>query len=143
MTPRVHKNSLGFLGESVARLYLEQKGYVFLAANVSEKFGEIDLIMRSLDKTLVFVEVKTFSSSDISGEDFNLLSPEDNLSFSKLAKLQKICSFYVNKYPKLIYEDVGWRIDGVCVLLPKNSLLENQSIHKLLQTAIIRQYENI
>ena len=44
----------GRLGEDAARLYLENKGFSFVAANLHVGHDEIDLLMR----TLVFVEVK-------------------------------------------------------------------------------------
>ena len=43
--------------EAAARAYLERAGLVTLAANVSYRFGELDLVMREGD-TLVFAEVR-------------------------------------------------------------------------------------
>ena len=43
--------------EATARDWLERKGLRFIAANVRERGGEIDLIMRE-GKTTVFVEVR-------------------------------------------------------------------------------------
>lgn len=48
----------GQRGEQIARRYLEEKGFVFMAANWSCKFGEVDLIMQA-GSTRVFVEVRT------------------------------------------------------------------------------------
>ena len=48
----------GEKGEYLARLFLEQKGYVFIRANFRVKGSEIDLIMQENDE-IVFVEVKT------------------------------------------------------------------------------------
>lgn len=48
----------GQRGEQIARRYLEEKGFVFIAANWSCKFGEVDLIMQA-GSTRVFVEVRT------------------------------------------------------------------------------------
>ena len=47
----------GRLGEDAARLYLENKGFSFVAANLHVGHDEIDLLMRD-GRTLVFVEVK-------------------------------------------------------------------------------------
>ena len=47
----------GDAGEATARCWLEGKGLRFIAANVRERGGEIDLIMRE-GKTTVFVEVR-------------------------------------------------------------------------------------
>lgn len=47
----------GTTGETLAREYLEKKGYKFLTANWLVKAGEIDLIMQDGD-TRVLVEVR-------------------------------------------------------------------------------------
>ena len=49
---------LGSRGEYLARLYLEQKGLIFIRANYRTSRGEIDLIMQENDE-IVFLEVKT------------------------------------------------------------------------------------
>ena len=49
---------LGSRGEYLARLYLEEKGLVFIRANYRTARGEIDLIMQENDE-IVFLEVKT------------------------------------------------------------------------------------
>ncbi len=48
----------GDRGEYLARLFLEQKGYLFIRANYKTNGGEIDLIMQENDE-IVFLEVKT------------------------------------------------------------------------------------
>ena len=52
--------------ESIARAKLEQVGLKFIAANVSYRFGELDLIMRDGD-LLVFVEVRYRRNSRFGG----------------------------------------------------------------------------
>lgn len=52
---------LGKIGENLARVHLEGKGYRILTANYRSPYGEIDLIAEdtsSPEPTLVFVEVK-------------------------------------------------------------------------------------
>ncbi len=48
----------GHWGEAVAAEYLRSRHYKILACNYHTRFGEIDLIARSL-RHIVFVEVKT------------------------------------------------------------------------------------
>lgn len=48
----------GGVAEGIAMRYLEEKGYETLARNYAIRGGEIDLIMRAPEGTLVFVEVK-------------------------------------------------------------------------------------
>ncbi|MBN6044703.1 YraN family protein [Citrobacter sp. ku-bf4] len=52
--------------ETTARRWLERKGLYFIAANVRERGGEIDLIMRD-GKTTVFIEVRYRRSSAFGG----------------------------------------------------------------------------
>ncbi len=50
---------LGARGEKAAAQYLKRHGYRLVARNFRFGKGEIDLIMRSRDQKLVFIEVKT------------------------------------------------------------------------------------
>jgi putative endonuclease len=52
--------------ESTARVWLQSKGLHFIAANVRERGGEIDLIMRE-GNTTVFVEVRYRRSAQFGG----------------------------------------------------------------------------
>ncbi|STA76434.1 Uncharacterised protein family UPF0102 [Citrobacter freundii] len=52
--------------ESTARDWLQSKGLHFIAANVHERGGEIDLIMRE-GNTIVFVEVRYRRSAQFGG----------------------------------------------------------------------------
>ena len=60
------KPSIGNEAEALARTYLEDHGLTFIAKNVKYRFGEIDLIMKSLH-TFVFIEVKYRSSTFFGG----------------------------------------------------------------------------
>lgn len=51
-------NRTGAAGESIAREYLREKGYVILESNWSTTVGELDIVAKR-DGVLVFVEVKT------------------------------------------------------------------------------------
>lgn len=52
------EKEFGDRGEYLAKIFLEQKGFVFIRANYRCKYGEIDLIMQENDE-IVFIEVKT------------------------------------------------------------------------------------
>ena len=53
------RRALGQAGERLAAAHLEHKGYEILRRNVYSAQGEIDLITRAPDGTIVFVEVRT------------------------------------------------------------------------------------
>lgn len=96
---------LGYKGESIARRYLEDKGYYIIEQNHKTKYAEIDIIARYND-ALVFVEVRTRS-----GERFGL--PEESLNKAKIRKLIKGSAAYVAGKQYRGY----YRIDAVCIVL--------------------------
>jgi len=116
------RQNLGNLGEDIACDFLLKNGYKIIERNFRRPYGEIDIICRAPDKTLVFVEVKTTREGQIKAED--------QLTKAKLKKLKKIACLYAGHYPEKIFDEVGWRID----LLAINFKKENFSIN---------YYENI
>ena len=117
-------NNIGKLGEDLACEYLVKKSYKILARNYRKKWGEIDIISRASDKTLIFVEVKTLAGD---GE----LSPEDNLTAAKLKKTKRACEAFALHNQDLINGKKGWRIDLIAITLGNGDRPE------------IRHYENI
>lgn len=115
----------GQIGENLACEYLVGKGYRVLKRNYRQPWGEIDIVARAPDNTLVFVEVKTINNP---GE--GSLLPENEASASKIKKLKRTCEQFVSKFEDLLDEKRGWRIDLVAIELQG-------------QTPLIRHYENI
>ena len=60
---RPTKDQLGAEGEKHAEKFLKTHGYQIIARNVQFSLGEMDLIAQ-VDKTIVFIEVKTRHSAD-------------------------------------------------------------------------------
>jgi len=75
------KQSLGKDGEDYACDILERKGYKIIERNFRLQVGEIDIIAKELNGTVVFVEVKTVGKFSFGG-----LKPEDNMSVAKMKK---------------------------------------------------------
>jgi putative endonuclease len=74
--------------EERARIYLQEKGYVFITSNFRwGKAGEIDLVMRDGD-VYVFVEVKMRRTHEYG-------TPEDAITESKRKTLRRIADGYV------------------------------------------------
>ena len=57
-SPRSSTQSVGQRAEARAQAYLERQGLALVVRNYRCKGGEIDLVMRAPDGTLVFVEVR-------------------------------------------------------------------------------------
>ena len=140
------KQEIGKAGEEEAEDYLWDKGYTVIEKNYRQPWGELDIVAKAPDRTLVFVEVKTIKrdpniparqrlSAAMAGgrmhpNDPNI-RPEENLTKAKLRKLQRTCSIYANSHLELINDKRGWRIDLVAVELDENGLLD------------IRHYDNL
>ena|SRR5882672_2873086 len=111
------KSETGKLGENLACDYLKNKGYRIIDRNLRKKWGEIDIIAKSPNGTLTFIEVKTieYKTPDFDNASESLLSPEDNLTKSKLEKIQRTASQYAGEHPELISDKRGWQIDLISV----------------------------
>ena len=59
--------SLGQSAEDLASAYLQARGLRLVQRNYRVRGGEIDLIMRAADASLVFVEVRARSSGNFGG----------------------------------------------------------------------------
>lgn len=114
----MNKETTGQTGEKVAVSFLKEHGYEILALNFKNDFGrrlgEIDIVAREKKtRQIVFVEVKT--------RDFQRYQdtlPEENITYSKLRKLEKIAQFYL-RINHLFTAD--YRFDAIAVLLDKEN----------------------
>ena len=115
----VHKRrALGDKGEDLAVRHLKKRGYKVIERNYSCPYGEIDLMAREGD-TLVFVEIKTRSSSD-----FGL--PQDAVDHFKQQKLMQVAMAYMTG--KQLPETIHTRFDVVAVRLnpdPETELIQD------------------
>jgi len=116
------RSETGRLGEDIAAEYLAKKSYRIIERNYLKPWGEIDIIAKSPDRTIVFVEVKTVNSRHSrevreNSPDFKELTPEDQMTSAKLRKLRKIAQSYSADQSGKIIEKKGWRIDLVAVTL--------------------------
>jgi putative endonuclease len=112
------KSLAGKIGEKIAAVYLIKRGYAVLGRNYREKFGEIDLIVRSPNGTLVFCEVKTLLTNKMFSSNF---APEDNANHQKRIKMRRVANFFAAKNSDLVFEERGWRIDLVAITLEEAS----------------------
>jgi putative endonuclease len=119
-----YKSQLGKFGEELACKYLVNNDYKIIDRNFRRTWGEIDIIAKAPDKTLVFIEVKTMK------ENLAGLKPEDQLTTSKLQKIKRAASLYAGHRQDLIKDDKGWRIDLITLTIEEKSCL-------------VRHYKNI
>ena len=77
------RKALGDRGEEAVAAALEKRGCAILERQYRCRWGEIDLIARSAEGTLCFVEVKTRSSQAIA-------SPREAVTAAKQRKLRKV-----------------------------------------------------
>lgn len=92
-----HLRQWGGAGEDLARAYLLEKGYQWLASNYLTRWGEIDLVMMDGD-VVVFVEVKRRKSR-------NYGTPEEAVSSLKQYRMAKVALMFIQ----------GRRLDGKMV----------------------------
>lgn len=123
--------TLGKLGEDLACGYLVNKGYKIIQRNYRKPWGEIDIIAKAPDRTLVFVEVKTMTGSGDNG-----IQPEDQLTQAKLEKLKRTACLYAGHYPEKVDDNRGWRIDLLALRLGSGQAV-------LGDDCDIKHYENI
>ncbi len=120
MTP---KQKCGNRGEELAAEYLIAKGHTIIERQHRKMWGELDIIAKAGDGTLVFVEVKAM------GAGGGAFTPEANMTAAKVMKTKRAALAYANANPRLSAK--GWRIDVIAIDLDGDMATD------------IRHYENI
>ncbi len=107
----MQNNLKGKQGEKIAAGYLKSKGYEILDVNFRfSRIAEVDIIAK-MGKNLVFVEVKTRTST-LFGDGAEAVDSR------KLVNIYIAAQYYINK-KKL--QNLKPRIDVISILLDKNS----------------------
>ncbi|KPJ59801.1 MAG: hypothetical protein AMJ46_09790 [Latescibacteria bacterium DG_63] len=107
------KSSAGRIGEEIAALFLNLKGYEIVGRNVRSRRSEIDIIAKKAG-CLVFVEVKLRGSAGIS-------EPSECLDKRKRVRLTKGALSFLQNCPENLYRTV--RIDVVTITRSRNELV--------------------
>jgi putative endonuclease len=123
------RTELGAKGESAACLFLERKGYRVIARNARYPWGELDIVAKGPDGTLVFVEVKTTSES-LGGPRDSGLQPEDQMTAEKMEKFRRTASLYAGHRHELVDDARGYRLDLVALVKKEGGFS-------------VRHYENV
>lgn len=111
------RQSLGRLGEELARRHLETQGYRILASNYRCQAGEVDLIAQD-GECLVFVEVRLRR-----GDEWG--TPEESVTRAKQARLVQVAETYLAERENW---DADWRIDVVALELDRRGVLQRLEV---------------
>ncbi len=106
------RRATGARGEEAVASWYEARGYEVLARNWSCREGELDLVVRDVDGTVVFVEVKTRAYDDQG------VSPEDQVNNIKQHQITKAAKYYLSRYGTV---PPPARFDVVAVVWPENA----------------------
>jgi len=104
---RLGSGEVGRIGEEIASIFLENKGFSIVERNYRKKWGEIDIVAKK-DGSMRFVEVKTVSS----GGNISY-TPEENVHYNKLKRLTRTIETFCAE--RGFYGE--WQIDVVGILL--------------------------
>jgi putative endonuclease len=105
-TPR---RKFGDWGESLAKAFLLQRGFVVLNANYHKRCGELDIIARR-GVVLHFVEVKTRTTSAIA----RFGQPEEAIGRGKRQRIIRTAYAYLAENG--LSADTDWQIDVITVV---------------------------
>ena len=117
---RPTSRQIGDIGERLARVHLESRGYRVVESNYRSRWGEVDLIAR-LGPVWAFVEVRTRRSVAYG-------SPEESLTAAKAQRLIYTAQQYLERNA-LDSAETQWRIDLIAINLGAGSRV--LSIHHL------------
>ena len=86
----MNRAEIGRRGEAVAARYYQKQGCTLLVHNYRVKMGEIDLILREPDGTIVICEVKTRAEG-------SLASPAEAVDRPKQRRLIRAAQYYLQQ----------------------------------------------
>lgn len=125
------KQERGNRGEDIAAAHLIKNKYKIIARNYRKPWGELDIIATAMDKTLVFVEVKTIQTN-LTYKSNYFIAPEHNMTRDKIRKTERAAVAYANANPALAGK--GWRIDVIAIEMEGKEVGDAYNL---------RHYENI
>ena len=102
--------SLGARGEDIAVKFLTARGYFIIGRNWRIREGELDIIAKSPDKAIVFIEVKSRSSAAF-GDSLEGISAE------KALRIQRLALAWLATHQLLCAE---YRIDAIGILIGRS-----------------------
>lgn len=111
----MNTRNIGADGEELAAQYLLLRGYEIIRRNYGVGAGEIDLVTRSPEGELVFVEVKRVKSLSYG-------DPAWKISPRKRAVIARVIDYYLKEHNM---RGVPYRIDAVTITPEKTEHFKN------------------
>lgn len=102
--------AIGALGETYASFKLIQKGWILLNRNWHSRFGELDIVMLTPDKILVFIEVKTRRSTRCG-------IPLEAITYKKRLKTRKTAMKWLQENGSQV-RHYSTRFDAISITIP-------------------------
>ena len=99
------KKLLGRQGETLTCKYLKRHGYKILMRNFVTPFGEADIVAKSRDGYVCFVEVKTRT-----GDEYGL--PSEAVTREKQRRYRMIANYYIAREDREV--PIRFDIASVC-----------------------------
>jgi putative endonuclease len=101
----LNKKELGRRGEDLATAFLIEQGMIIQKRNFRSSKGEIDIIARDADNTIIFVEVR-FRTTAIRGY------AEESINDQKMTRIQKTAAYYLleqgyKEWPRLRFDFIA------------------------------------
>lgn len=106
----MNKRRLGAEYENIAAGYLTGKGYQIVEKNYRNRFGEIDLIAKDTDGTIVYCEIK-YRSGDGAGDPLEAVDYRKQRRISRTAEVHYAYHGYESDLP-CRFDVIGIYADG-------------------------------
>ena len=103
-----NKRSVGNAGENLAVEYLQRAGYEVLDRNFYTRYGELDLVARTPEDDLAFVEVK-YRTADTDGGGVAAVGPR------KLRRIRTLAGLWLEQNREGARFSGGLRVDVIDV----------------------------
>jgi putative endonuclease len=113
----MHKRAKGNIGENIACLFLEKKGFRIVARNYQKKWGELDIVARK-GGTPHFFEVKSVAALR-ARNPFDAHRPEDNIHSLKVRHIRRMIETYLLEHGS--DPDAEFRFHVICVFMDLTS----------------------
>ncbi len=94
----------GNIGEALSYDYLKSHGYTDIKYNITNQIGEIDIVAKDQDDTMVFIEVKTRTN-------LNFGYPKEAVNNHKQYKIKLVATAYLKS--KGLLDQVSVRFDVI------------------------------